>query len=326
MNTERILLAGGSGFLGQVLTTHFVEQGREVVVLTRTPRAQEGPVRQVAWDGHTVGAWAAELEGARAVINLAGRSVDCRYHARNRREIMDSRTGPTRVLGEAIARCQRPPGVWLNSSTATIYRHTFGPAWDESGETGGTPAAKDEFSVDVATAWEKAFFDCRVPATRQVALRTAMVLGHGRNSVFPVLRRLTRLGLGGRMGDGRQFVSWIHHRDFCRAIDWLIAHEECSGPVNVAAPHPLTNDAMMRHFRTICGAPLGIGLPATRGMLEIGAFVLRTETELIIKSRRVVPGRLLAGGFKFEFAHLPDALRNLSERERANDANHDRLR
>ena len=305
----RIIVAGGSGFLGRVLAKHFLAAGHQVTVLTRTPGRVDNGVGEEAWDGRTLGEWARKLEGAAAVINLAGRSVNCRYHARNRREILDSRIQPTRVLGEAIARCARPPRAWLNASTATIYKHTFGPPWDEAGDIGGTPAVKDEFSVEVATAWERVFAEARTPATRKVALRSAMVLGMGANSVFPTLRRLARLGLGGRMGDGRQFVSWIHETDFCRAIDWLLEHDEFSGVVNLAAPNPVTNAEMMSILCKVCRVPFG--LPATRWMLEIGAFLLRTETELILKSRRVMPGRLLASGFQFRFPELRGATREL---------------
>lgn len=305
----RIILAGGSGFLGQVLAVWFLGRDWEVFVLTRHPRGRPDGARELGWDGETLGEWTRTLDGAAVVINLAGRSVDCRYHARNRREIMESRLRPTRALGEAIARCTVPPRVWLNSSTATIYKHTFGPAWDESGETGGTREVRDEFSVEVAEAWEREFNAARTPVTRKVALRSAMVLGYGQNSVFPMLRRLTQLGLGGRMGAGGQFVSWIHHEDFCRAIQWLIERDDVSGIVNLAAPHPLTNADMMRLFRAQCG--VSIGLPAARWMLEAGAFLLRTETELIIKSRRVVPGRLLANGFEFQFPQFRAALADL---------------
>ncbi len=308
MPTKRIVLAGGSGFLGRVLAEYLTARGAETVILTRAPRVGT-KVREVAWDGKTVGDWLKEIDGAAAVINLAGRSVDCRYHARNRRLILDSRIDSTRVLGEAIARCAKPPRVWLNSSTATIYKHTFGPAWDESGEIGGTREAKDEFSVEVAVAWERVLDEARTPATRKVALRSAMVLGAGGNSVLPVMRRLVRFGLGGRMGDGRQFMSWIHEEDFCRAVEWLLAHDEIRGPVNLAAPNPLPNAEFMRTVREVCGVPFG--LPAARWMLEVGAIFLRTETELLIKSRRVVPGRLLAAGFEFKFPQLRGAVEDL---------------
>ncbi|HTH46452.1 MAG TPA: TIGR01777 family oxidoreductase [Candidatus Limnocylindria bacterium] len=307
---RRIILAGGSGFLGQLLARRFMAQGDDVVVLTRQP--QDGrAAREVAWDGATFGPWAAELEGAAVVINLAGRSVDCRYHARNRRLIWDSRVNSTRVLGEAIARCVQPPRVWLNSSTATIYRHSLDRPMDEAGEIGATPEAKDAFSVEVARAWERAFDEAPTPATRKVALRTAMVLSAA-GGVFPVLRRLTRLGLGGALAGGGQYVSWLHEDDFFRAIEWLLVREDLRGPVNLAAPEPVPNRELMRCLREVCGVPFG--LPATRWMLELGALLLRTETELILKSRRVVPGRLLDHGFDFRHPHLAVALRELSPR------------
>jgi uncharacterized protein (TIGR01777 family) len=298
--------------VGQFLGPWLRNAGHEVVVLTRSPKTDTAPIRQVEWDGKTIGPWARELDSAQAVINLAGRSVNCRYHVRNRRLMMDSRLDSTRILGEAIARCQNSPRVWLNASTATIYKHTFGPAWNEDGEIGSTAEAKDEFSIEIATAWEREFAKANTPATRKVALRSAMVLGHGSNSVFPVMRRLVRLGLGGKLASGKQFVSWIHEIDFCRAIDWLLAQEEFNGVVNLAAPNPLTNVDMMRALRKACGVP--IGLPASRWMLEVGAFVLRTETELLIKSRRVVPGRLLAGGFEFRFPEIGGAFEDLCGR------------
>lgn len=307
----RIILAGGSGFLGQALSTRFRKNGRDVVVLTRAPKPRADGVREVAWDGATLGPWTGELDGAEAVVNLTGRSVDCRYTPENRRVILESRVNSTRVIGEAIARAAKPPRVWLNSSSATIYRHTFGPAWDEKGtDFAPTPEVKDAFSLDVIHAWEAALNEARTPATRKVALRTTMVLGLARNSVFPVLRRLARLGLGGRMGSGRQFVSWMHVEDFCRALEWLIAREDLSGPVNLAASNPLPNAEMMRIMRAVCGAPFG--LPAAEWMLEVGAFFLRTETELILKSRRVVPGKLLASGFEFRFPEFRAAVKDLA--------------
>jgi uncharacterized protein (TIGR01777 family) len=307
--TSRIILPGGSGFLGGTLAKHFGALGWDVVILTRSPSARSDGAREVAWDARTRGDWMGELDGATVVVNLTGRSVDCRYHARNRREIMESRVNSTRVLGEAITRCTNPPRVWLNSSTATIYKHTFGRAWDENGIIEATPEAKDAFSIEVAKAWERAFNEAPTLRTRKVALRSAMVLGHGANSVFPMLCGLVRFGLGGRMGQGNQYVSWIHELDFCRAIEWLIEREAFDGPVNVAAPNPLPNHEMMSTLRRLCGARFG--LPATAWMLEVGAFLLRTETELIIKSRRVVPGRLLANGFDFHFPRFTEAAANL---------------
>jgi len=309
---KKIILAGGSGLLGRALATHFGKAGYDIAILTRAAKSRENLPRKIQWDARRLGAWTTELEGADAVTNLTGRSVDCRYNAKNRREIMDSRVESTRVIGQAIAQCKRPPRVWLNASTATIYKHTFGPAWDEAGEIGATLEAKDSFSIEVARAWENEFNRAATPATRKVALRTAMVLGSGRNSVFPVLARLVRFGLGGKMGTGRQFVSWIHELDFCRAIDWLINHEDLAGVVNVCAPNPLSNTEMMRALREMLG--VRIGLPAREWMLEMGAFFLRTETELIIKSRRAIPRRLLDAGIRFEFPTFSEAIADLSSR------------
>ena len=309
MRQQRIVLAGGSGFLGQALAKYFQTLGWEVIVLTRSPQANRA-ARELRWDAETLGAWAGELEGAAAVVNLTGRTVDCRYNAKNRHDIITSRVNSTRVIGQAIAQCGLPPRVWLNASSATIYRHTFGAAWDESGtDFAVTPEVKDAFSLEVIHAWERALDEAETPRTRKVALRTTLVLGLARNSVFPVLRRLARRGVGGRMGSGEQFVSWLHETDFLRAVEFLIAHEELSGPVNFAAPNPVPNHELMRAFRELVGMPLG--LPATAWMLEVGAFFLRTETELILKSRRVVPGRLLKAGFEFLFPELRGALAEL---------------
>jgi uncharacterized protein (TIGR01777 family) len=267
----------------------------------------------VYWDGKSVGDWAGELNGADAVVNLAGQSVNCRYHARNRRRILESRVGSTLALGEAIRACSRPPRVWLNSSTATLYKHSFDRPMDEaSGVIAGTPEAKDQFSVEVGQAWEAAMAETSTPNTRKVALRTAMVFGVGSGGVYRVLRRLASCGFGGAMAGGRQYVSWIHETDFCRAVEWLFANGECAGPVNLAAPRPLTNREMMRTVRRACGMP--IGLPAAGWMLNIGAVLLRTETELMIKSRRVVPGRLTAAGFRFLYSELGSAVKELEER------------
>ena len=310
--SKRIILAGGSGFLGQLLASYLQPRGWEPVVLTRTlsPTAK---FKELSWDARTLGDWARSLDGAEAVINLAGRSVNCRYNAENLGAIVDSRVDSTRVLGEAISRCANPPRAWLNSSTATIYKHTLGSAHDESSRDFASAAeSKDEFSVEVARAWEKAFDDLPTARTRKVAFRTTLVFGTVQGGVFRILRRLARFGLGGKMGSGQQFVSWIHDEDFCSAVEWVLEHDELAGPINMAAPHPVTNAEMMRTFRRVCGIPLG--LPAVEWMLELGAFFLRTETELLLKSRRVVPGKLLASGFQFRFPKMEEALRNLEQR------------
>ena len=313
MSARRVILAGGSGFLGKLLAEYLQPRGWEPVVLTRTPAANSR-FKEIVWDARTRGEWVKSLEGAEAVINLAGRSVNCRFTPENRRLVMDSRVDSTRVIGEAIARCKQPPRVWLNSGTATIYKHTFGPPHDEtSTDFASDKEAKDEYSVEVARAWEKAFDEAVDTRTRRSALRITLALGTVEGGVFQILRRLARLGLGGRMGSGQQFVSWIHDEDFCRAVEWVLENNELTGPVNLAAPNPVTNLEMAATFRRVCGG-LPFGLPATEWMLEVGAFVLRTETELLLKSRRVVPGKLLASGFQFRFPKMEDALRDLERR------------
>lgn len=294
--------------MGGLLAAHFEERGWKCMVLTRNrPRSD----RDVQWDGVHRGDWEACLEGADVLVNLCGKSVNCRYHSRNRRALMDSRLVPTRLLGEVLAEVRNPPELWLQASTATLYRHTYGEPWDEDGDIGAHPDAKDAFSIELATAWEDAFHDAIPAGIRPVLLRSAMVLGRGNdlNNVLSVLRRLTRFGLGGKMGHGRQYVSWIHEKDFCRALERIIAQSELVGPVNVCAPNPLPNHQMMRILRRRLRRPVGI--PAPAWALELGAFFLRTETELIIKSRRVIPGKLLAGGFEFEFPDFSRAAEDL---------------
>jgi len=313
--SDRIVIAGGSGFIGNLLTETLVSDNNDVVVLTRTPRTTAESIRQVEWDGRTLQDWTREVDGARALINLTGRSVNCRYNEHNKQEILESRVDSTRVLGEAISRSDNPPSVWLNASTATIYKHTFDQPMDEvTGVIGATPEAKDAFSIEVATAWERTLNEAKTPATRKVAMRIAMVLAPGKGGVFREFRRLTRFGLGGSIAGGKQFMSWVHGDDFSRAVEWLIEKDDFSGPVNVAAPNPVTQREMMRIIRRECGAPFGLGLPATRRMLEVAAFLHRTEAELIIKSRRVVPGRLLGSGFEFHFPNMQDAVREIEQR------------
>ncbi len=267
----------------------------------------------MAWDGRTLGPWTDEVDGADVVINLAGRSVDCRYTPANRDEIMRSRVDSTRVVGQAIARARRPPPVWLQAGTATIYAHRYDAGNDERTGIlgGGEPGAPDtwRFSIEVARAWESELAAADVPGTRKVSLRSAMVMSPDRGGVFDVLLGLVRRGLGGRAGDGRQYVSWIHHLDFVRAVGRIIADDSLAGPVNLAAPQPLPNAEFMRDLRAAWGRR--IGLPAARWMVEVGAVALRTESELVLKSRRVVPGRLLEAGFAFEHPAWPEAARDL---------------
>lgn len=316
----KILIPGGSGQVGTILARAFHQDGHEVVVLSRSPGG--APWRTVSWDARTLGEWAGEVDGADVVINLAGRSVNCRYTARNRREILESRVDPTRVLGVAVARAARPPGVWLQASTATIYAHRYDAPNDEAtGILGGAEPDVPEtwrFSIDVAQGWERALDEAPAPRTRKVKMRAAMVMSPDRGGVFDTLLGLVRHGLGGRAGDGRQYVSWIHHMDFVRAVRWLIGHDDVDGAVNLAAPHPLPNADFMRALREAWG--ISFGLPATKWMLEIGARFLGTETELVLKSRRVVPGRLLQAGFTFDFPAWPEAARDLCAAWRVDSA------
>jgi len=303
----KIVMPGGSGQVGTVLAHAFHRDGHEVVVLSRRPHPQ--PWRVVAWDGVTLERWSKEFDGCDVVINLTGRSVNCRYTATNRLEILQSRVLSTRIVGEAIANAAHPPRVWLQASTATIYAHRYDHANDErSGILGGQESnapSSWQFSLDVARAWERAFDEVMLERTRKIALRSAMTLSPDPGGVFDTLVGLVRRGLGGSAGDGRQFMSWIHYQDFVSAVRWLIDREDVEGIVNVASPNPLPNAEFMRMLREACRAPFG--LPATKWMLEIGAFFMGTETELILKSRRVVPARLLEHGFRFRFPTWRDA-------------------
>ncbi|MEU3963124.1 TIGR01777 family oxidoreductase [Streptomyces buecherae] len=310
----KIVIPGGTGQVGTILDRALTAAGHEVVVLTRRPVRE----RQVRWDGRTLGPWAEAIDGSDVVVNLAGRSVSCRYTAANLRAMMDSRVDSARVVGEAIASASRPPRVWLQMSTATIYAHRFDAPNDElTGALGGTEPRVPgywAYSVDIARNWEQAQAEADTPHTRKVALRAAMVMSPDRGGVFDVLSWLTRLGLGGPVAGGAQYVSWIHDHDFVRAVEFLVDRDDFSGPVNLAAPAPLPQRAFMRALRTAWGVP--VGLPATRWMAELGAFALRSDTELLLKSRRVVPSRLLEAGFTFDHARWPQAADDLVRRAR----------
>jgi uncharacterized protein len=313
----KIVIPGGTGQVGNVLARHFHSTGHEVVILSRTPHSV--PWRVVTWDGLTTGPWIAELENSDVCINLAGRSVNCRYNAANRRAIFDSRVLSTQLLNNVIASLDNPPPVWLNASTATIYRHSLDRPMDEAtGELGGNePGAPDtwNFSIAVAKAWEEAFFSTSTPRTRKVALRSAMTFSPDPGGVFDVFLSLVRHGFGGTNSPGTQFVSWIHEIDFIRAIELLIAAKDFAGVVNLASPNPLPNRDFLRAIREAWGTR--IGLPTTSWMIEIGTFLMRTESELVLKSRQVIPGRLLGSGFQFTFAYWPAAAQDLVSRWRA---------
>ncbi|KOX13529.1 NAD-dependent epimerase [Micromonospora sp. NRRL B-16802] len=289
-------------------------EGHDVVLLTRSPKGE----RQVHWDGSTLGEWAKQINGSDVVINLAGRSVSCRYTAENLEAMMSSRVESARVVGEAIAEATRPPKVWMQMSTATIYAHRFDAANDEySGLIGGGERGVPgywAYSVKIAQNWEVAQEQAATPDTRKVALRSAMVMSPDRGGVFDVLSWLARLGLGGPVAGGRQYVSWIHDQDFARAIRFLIERDDLTGAVNLAAPGPLPQREFMRELRSAWRMP--VGLPATRRMAEVGAFAMRSDTELLLKSRRVTPGRLSDAGFTFAYPQWQAAAADLALRRR----------
>jgi uncharacterized protein (TIGR01777 family) len=324
----KIIVAGGTGQVGQILVPYFASAGHEIVVLARNPdprpeiscaSATSGrDSRLVGWDGKTLGPWSSEIDGADVLINLAGRSVNCRYHSENRKEIMDSRIDSTRVLGQAIENAQNPPKTWLQASTATIYRHRFdAPNDDVNGELGGNePGAPDtwNFSIDVAKSWERVANEMRLTNTRLVLMRSAITFSPTHGGAFEVLLNLVRRGIGGTDGDGKQYVSWVHDLDFARAVQFLIEREDLSGPINIASPNPLPNRAFMKALREAWGIKFGLTAPSW--LLEVAAYFMRTETELVLKSRRVVPTRLLNAGFTFDFPTWSEAARELVARYR----------
>ncbi|MFE0691162.1 TIGR01777 family oxidoreductase [Streptomyces xiamenensis] len=311
----RCVIAGGTGQVGRILDRALTAAGHEVTVLTRSPARD----REVYWDAATTGPWTRVLHGSDVVINLAGRSVSCRYTDANLRTMMDSRVRSAEVIGEAVAACARPPAVWLQMSTATVYAHRYDAPHDEAtgvigGREDGVPGYW-AYSVLIARNWERAQEAADTPHTRKVALRSAMVMSPDRGGVFDWLLWMARLGVGGPVAGGAQYVSWIHDRDFVRAVEFLAAREDLSGPVNLAAPEPLPQREFMRELRGAWGRRPG--LPATAWMAELGAFALRTDTELLLKSRRVVPGRLREAGFDFRHPRWPQAAADLVRRVRA---------
>ena len=310
----RIVIPGGTGQVGGILRRRYAAAGHDVAVLSRRPETLEPGVRHRVWDGRSVGEWAEELDGADVVINLAGRSVSCRYTDENLRQMMSSRVDSTLVVGRALEQAASPPAVWLQMSTATIYADRRDAPNDEvtgmiGGQEPGVPAYW-EYSVRIARRWEAAQQEATLPQTRRVAMRAAMVMSPDRAGIFDYLLWMARLGLGGPVAGGGQYVSWIHADDLCRAVDFLVEHPDIDGPVNLASPTPLPQRELMRDLRRAWGRRPG--LPATRTMAALGAWALRSDTELLLKSRRVVPGRLLAAGFEFEHPTWADAAADLA--------------
>jgi len=299
---KKLIIAAGTGFLGQVLVHHFKDKFDEIVILTRGKSQTIDKIKYVNWNARTFSGWENELENATVLINLAGKSVDCRYTKENKKEILLSRIESTKILNKAVLNCKNPPKHWLNSSTATIYRFSLDKQMDEiNGEIG------NDFSINVALSWEKAFFKTETPNTLKTALRTSIVIGKNGGAFIP-LKTLAKTGFGGKQGKGNQFVSWIHEEDFANAVDFII-QKEISGVVNVVSPEPIRNSDFMQKLRKVVGFPFGI--PVNIFLLKIGSFIIRTEAELVLKSRNVIPKRLLESGFKFKFKNVDEAFKNL---------------
>lgn len=300
---EKIVLAGGNGYLGQVLAKHYSGLTNEVIVLARKPKTKQANIRTVVWDGKSEGSWAENLENADLLVNLCGKNVNCRYTPKNQEEIIKSRIVPTRLLDRAVEQLKNPPKVWINITSATIYRHAEDYGQDEiSGEIGYG------FSVDVCKKWEASFFETALPGTRKVALRMGIVLGPS-DGVFPRLLNLVRFGLGGQQGNGQQYVSWVHEQDAALSTEWILTHHNIKGIVNCTAPNPIKNHELMKLIKKAYGSWLA--LPCPTWMLSLGAWLIGTETELILKSRWVLPNFLLAHGFKFQYPTAAAAIEDL---------------
>ena len=300
---NKLIIAAGTGFLGQVILNHFKDKFEEIVILTRGKPKTTANVKYVNWDAKTLSGWKNELENCDVLINLAGKSVDCRYTDKNKKEILASRIDSTSILNKGILQCENPPKYWLNSSTSTIYRHSVDMQMtEENGEIG------NDFSMNVAKSWEKTFFEIETPKTLKTALRTSIVLGKNGGAFIP-LKRLTQFSLGGKQGKGNQFISWIHEKDFARAIEFTI-EKEMIGVVNIVSPKPIQNKDFMSELRKSLKMPIGI--PTPKPILKIGAKIIGTETELVLKSRNVIPERLQESGFEFEFDTLEKAFKNLT--------------
>lgn len=300
---RKIVIAGGTGFLGSCLAAHFLSTHDHVIILTRSVSHTTGSVVYIQWDGRTLGEWKECLENADVLINLNGKSVDCRYTEKNKKLIYDTRLEATAVLGQAIQHCQQPPKLWINAASATIYRHVLHKEMDEyTGEFGSG------FSVDVCQQWEAVFNRFDLAKTRKVIIRTGIVLG--KSGPLKPLKILAQLGAGGKQGNGNQYFSWLHEDDFANIIEFICSNIHLSGVYNVTVPSPIPNHQLMKAMRTAVGMPFGLPLP--KWLLEIGAILIGTETELILKSRRVIPKRLIESGYQFRFTDIESALKDLT--------------
>lgn len=302
MNGKKIIIAGGTGFIGESMIGHF-GKNNHLIILTRKPQPARVNVTYAYWDGKTIGEWAQLLEGADLLVNLAGKNVNCRYTEENKAAIFASRTESTEVLGEAVKQLKHPPALWINAGSATIYRHAEDRPMDEF-----TGEMENDFSVQVCKRWEQTFNAIALPHTRKVILRIAITLGKEGGVIDPYLN-LLKFGLGGFQGNGRQMYSWVHVADLMHMMEWLYEHPECSGTYNCAAPNPVTNKVFMATFRKATGHKFG--LPAYAWMLKIGAALIGTEAELLLKSRWVLPTRITQAGYTFKYPELSGALQQI---------------
>ena len=302
---KKLIIAAGTGFLGQVLVDHFKDSFDEIVILTRGKSENKNNIKYVNWNAKTFSGWEKELENTDILINLAGKSVDCRYNEKNKQEIFNSRIESTKILNEAVLQCENPPKHWLNSSTSTIYRFSLDKQMDETtGEIG------NDFSMNIAKSWEKAFFETKTPKTLKTALRTSIVLGKNGGAFIP-LKTLAKLGMGGKQGNGKQFISWIHEKDFARAVAFVIENK-LENEINIVSPNPIRNVDFMSKLRKAVGMPIGISQP--EWLLELGSKIINTETELVLKSRNVIPKRLQENGFTFNYDSVDKTFENLLQK------------
>ncbi|HLK13791.1 MAG TPA: TIGR01777 family oxidoreductase [Fimbriimonadaceae bacterium] len=307
----KIVMAGGTGMVGTALRRYLAREA-DVVILSKRPG-------NVKWDAATLGDWAAELEGADVVINLAGKSINCRYTTENMTELTHSRIASTRVIGQAIAAAKNPPKLWLQASAASIYAHRYdAPNDEEHGLIGGTEPnlpPKWKAIVGLVKAWEAELDNAKTPSTRKIAMRSTIVMSPDKGGPFEHFAKAAKWGVGGRVGTGKQYVSWIHEEDFANAVWFLMEQEEISGPVNMTAPSPLPNWEFMEDVREAFGTR--IGLPVPRWLLEPTMALMKSESELLLKSRRVIPGKLLNAGFEFKYETWGKACNELMKRWKA---------
>ncbi len=304
MHEKKIIITGGTGFLGSYLAPYFIKKCYTIYIISRQKQRNNGNIKYLTWDGKTIGKWAEALENAEVVINFAGKSVNCRYNETNKRIIKESRVNATKVIGQAILQAKKPPKLWLNGGSATIYRYSEDMDMTEKDGELGTG-----FSVDVCKAWEKTFNQIQTPNTRKILMRISIVIGKHGGVMIP-LKNLARIGLGGTQGHGRQRVSWLHVHDLARMIDFFMANERITGTMNCVSPNHVSNRDFMKQIRKAYHAPFG--LPQPKWMLKMGAVLIKTETELILKSRKVVPDRLLKAGFEFDYPTLDLALQEIT--------------